>query len=215
MRGLIYKNVTVFYRSIDKRSVLIAAAAIVLLMINTGIYAGLLASLMLAITVGMQNIMSFASDEKARWKSYELTMPVSGFLVVASKYVSVMCTLLFSVAGSVLFNTLSSILTRRFVPIVWILSIASAVIIPLLWTEICLPFSYWLGFHSAQTMGLLVMVPMFYLVKYFEDGLGVSVSILTGDLYSYVLMALIVLLAVMLLFIISMLISTAGYRNRK
>lgn len=213
MRGLIYKNFTIFYRSIDKRGILIAAAAIVLLMINTGIYAGLLASLMLAITVGMQNIMSFASDERARWKSYELTMPVSAFSVVVSKYVSVLCTLLFSVVGSVLFNTLSGILTRRFVPMIWMFSIASAVIVPLLWTEICLPFTYWFGFHSAQTMGLLVMVPMFYLVKYMEDGLGVS--ILSGDLYSYVLMAFIVLLAVMLLFIISMFISTIGYRCKK
>ena len=68
MRGLIYKDISIFFKSIDKKLILIAAAAIVLLIFNAGIYAGLFASVMFAMTIGMQNIMSFASDEKASWK---------------------------------------------------------------------------------------------------------------------------------------------------
>lgn len=69
MRGLIYKDISIFFKSIDKKLILIAAA-IVLLIFNAGIYAGLFASVMFAMTIGMQNIMSFASDEKASWKKY-------------------------------------------------------------------------------------------------------------------------------------------------
>ena len=38
MRGLIYKDISIFFKSIDKKLILIAAAAIVLLIFNAGIY---------------------------------------------------------------------------------------------------------------------------------------------------------------------------------
>ncbi|MDE5697558.1 MAG: ABC-2 transporter permease [Lachnospiraceae bacterium] len=210
MRGLIYKDIKIFFKSIDKKLVLIAVGAIILLMVNTGVYAGLFASVMLAMTIGMQNIMSFASDEKASWNKYQLAMPVNAVSVVASKYISVICTLAVSLVGSVLFNLLSSVAFRSFNVTVWVVSTAASVIVPLLWTGICLPLTYWFGFHSAQTMGLLVVIPMFYFIKYFEDGAGFSA--MTNSILSYVVVAGI---AVVVLFIISMIISMAGYNRKK
>ena len=124
MKGLIYKDITIFFKSIDKKPVLIAVGAIILLMLNTGIYAGLFASVMLAMTIGMQNVMSFASDEKASWKKYQLAMPVNAVSVVTSKYISVVCTLAVSLAGSVLFNLLPSVVFRDFNGTVWGVSVA-------------------------------------------------------------------------------------------
>ena len=210
MRGLIYKDITIFFKSIDKKLVLIAAGVIILLMVKTGVYAGLFASVMLAMTIGMQNIMSFASDEKASWKKYQLAMPVNAVSVVTSKYISVICTLAVSLAGSVLFNLLSSVAFRSFNVTVWGVSTAASVIVPLLWTGICLPLTYWFGFHSAQTMGLIVVIPMFYFIKYFEDGAGFSA--MTNSIFSYVIVAGI---AVVVLFIISMIISMVGYNRKK
>ena len=210
MRGLIYKDITIFFKGIDKKLILIAAGTIILLMVNTGVYAGLFASVMLAMTIGMQNIMSFASDEKASWKKYQLAMPVNAVLVVTSKYISVICTLAVSLAGSVLFNLLSSVAFRSFNVTVWGVSTAASVIVPLLWTGICLPLTYWFGFHSAQTMGLIVVIPMFYFIKYFEDGAGFSA--MTNSIFSYVIVAGI---AVAVLFIISMIISIVGYNRKK
>lgn len=210
MKGLIYKDIAIFFKGIDRKLVLIAAGAILLLMVNTGVYAGLLASVMLAITIGMQNIMSFASDEKADWKKYQLAMPVNAVSVVTGKYISVICTLAVSLVGSILFNILSSAAFRQFDATVWGVSVASSVIIPLLWTGICLPLTYWFGFRSAQTMGLLVVIPMFYFVKYFEDGAGFSA--MTDSILSCIVVAGI---GVIVLFIISMIISMAGYNRKK
>lgn len=109
MKGLIYKDIIIFFKGIDKKMVLIAVGAIILLMLNTGVYAGLFASIMFAMTIGMQNIMSFANDEKASWKKYQLAMPVDAVLVVTSKYISVICTLAVSFVGSILFNLLPSV----------------------------------------------------------------------------------------------------------
>ena len=210
MKGLIYKDIAIFFKGIDRKLVLIAAGAILLLMVNTGVYAGLLASVMLAITIGMQNIMSFASDEKADWKKYQLAMPVNAVSVVTGKYISVICTLAVSLVGSILFNILSSAAFHQFDATVWGVSVASSVIIPLLWTGICLPLTYWFGFRSAQTMGLLVVIPMFYFVKYFEDGAGFSA--MTDSILSCIVVAGI---GVIVLFIISMIISMAGYNRKK
>ncbi|MCM1048625.1 MAG: ABC-2 transporter permease [Clostridiales bacterium] len=209
MKGLIYKDITIFFKSIDKKLIFIATGTIILLMFNTGVYAGMFASIMLAITIGMQNIMSFVSDEKICWKKYQLAMPVNAVLVVASKYASVILTLAISLAGSVLFNLLSSLAFHNFDIVVWGVSITVAVIVPLLWTGVCLPLTYWFGFRSAQTMGLIAVIPMFYFIKYFEDGAGFSA--MTHSVFSYAAAAGIVTIV---LFLFSMPISVAGY-NRK
>lgn len=210
MKGLIYKDITIFFKGIDKKLILIAVGAIILLMFNTGVYAGLFASVMLAMTIGMQNIMSFANDEKASWKKYQLAMPVNAISVVTSKYISVICTLAVSLAGSIIFNLLPSVAFRKFNVTVWGVSAAASLIVPLLWTGICLPLTYWFGFRSAQTMGLIVVIPMFYFIKYFEDGAGFSA--MTNSILSYVVVAGI---AAVILFIISMIISTIGYSRKK
>ena len=210
MKGLIYKDITIFFKSIDKKLMLIAVGAIILLMVNTGVYAGLFASVMLAMTIGMQNIMSFACDEKASWKKYQLAMPVNAVLVVTSKYISVIYTLAVSLVGSVLFNLLSGIAFHEFNVIVWGVSTAVSLIVPLLWTGICLPLTYWFGFRSAQTMGLITVIPMFYFVKYFEDRAGFSA--MTSSILSYAVVAGI---AVIVLFIVSMVVSMIGYNRKK
>ena len=136
-------------------------------------------------------------------------MPISNFTVVASKYISVIYTVSISVLGSIAFNGLSSIIFQNFDVLIWLFSIATAVIIPLLWTGVCLPLTYWFGFRSAQTMGLIVVIPIFYFVKYFEDGPGMATMV--NSVYSYLLIAGI---AAILIFGISLIISTVGYNHK-
>ena len=90
-----------------------------------------------------------------------------------------------------------------------IILIAAAIIIPLSWTGICLPLTYWFGFRSAQTMGLIVVIPMFCFVKYFEDGPGMAAMV--NSVHSYVLITGIVAI---LIFGISLIISTIGYSRK-
>lgn len=210
MRGLIYKDTAIFFKSIEKKSVFIAVGAILLLMFNGGVYAGLFASVMLAMTIGMQNVMSFACDEKASWKKYQLAMPINGLSVVASKYASVICTLAVSLLGSILFNLLFGIIFANYDFNIWAVSAVAAVVIPLAWTGICLPLTYWFGFRSAQTMGILVVIPIFYLVKYFEDGPGFSTMV--SSIHSYIAIACI---SAVILFGISIVISVIGYERKR
>lgn len=210
MRGLIYKDFSIFCKCIDKKLILIAGAFSCLLLCTAGSYGGLMASILLAMTIGMQNVTSFVSDDKARWNKYQMAMPLGSFSVVTAKYLSVICTLGISLSGSIVLNLISAVAFRSYNASVWGLALFAAVFIPLLWTGICLPLTYWFGVQSAQTMGLLIIIPVFYLIKYFEDGAGLSV--MADSLSAYLVSAggLTVIL-----FALSLFISAAGYSRRK
>ncbi|MDE6421558.1 MAG: ABC-2 transporter permease [Lachnospiraceae bacterium] len=209
MRGLIYKDVIIFFKGIDKKMILLVVGVNILLMFNTGVYAGLFATVMLAMSIGMQNIMCFANDERADWKTYQMAMPVDTVSVVASRYVSVILTLTVSLAGSMLFNLVSGVASGCFDGALWGISAAVAILLPLLWTGICLPLTYWFGFRSAQTMGMFAVIPMFLFIKYFEDGVGFSAMI--SSLSSALFIAGVVTVVV---FCLSMGISAAGYARK-
>ena len=210
MKGLVYKDMVLFFKGIDRKLIFIAAGAIGLLLYSVGVYAGILASAMLAMTIGIQNIMGVASDEKAGWKSYQMAMPVSSFQAVAGKYLSVLCTLAVSLIGSILCNLVASVVYRSFIPGAWLLSAICAVILPLVWTGLCLPFTYWFGFRAAQTCGVLLVIPVFTLVKYFEDGPGFQA--LVGSFGTYLAVSCVV---TVVLFVVAIGISMAGYRHRR
>lgn len=210
MQGLIYKDFSIFYKCIDKKLIVIAIGFTVLLIFSAGNYGGFMASIMFAMTIGMQNVMSLSSDDNAHWKKYQMALPLSDFSVVSCKYISVICTLGISLLGSIVCNFLSSVISMTFDSAIWELSIFTAIFIPLMWTGICLPLTYWFGIQSAQAMGLFIVIPMFYLIKYFEDGAGFSA--MADSLSSYLFIAGI---ATIVVFGISVVISTLGYARRK
>lgn len=211
MRGLIYKDVSLFFKYLDKKLIVLLAGAVALVMYAVGEYAGGVTSVMFAATVGLQHIMCFAGDEKADWKKYQLAMPVSSYYVVISKYISVIYTLAVSIIGSLLFNLLAGFLFHSFDPYVLGFSIIAAIIVPLLCTAVCLPLSYWFGFQLARTMGsFVVVIPMLLFLNYFEA--KPELSIATASLHSYVLFSFI---ATLILFGASILISKAGYDRKK
>lgn len=94
--------------------------------------------------------------------------------MVAGKYLSVLCTLGVSTGGSVLLCLLTGVIHGQLSPSLLGLSVWASVVIPLLWTGLCLPLTYWFGFRAAQLMGMVVVVPLFFLVKFFEDGPGLA-----------------------------------------
>jgi hypothetical protein len=164
---------------------------------------------MLAMTIGMQNIATFSFDEKAGWKKYQLAMPINNFAVVASKYISVVYTVAVSVLGSIVFNIVSGMIFQDLNVLSWVFSIAAAIIIPLIWTGVCLPLTYWFGYRFAQTAGMVAIIPEVYLLKCLEDGSGIGAMV--NSVYSVILIAGI---AAILIFGISLMISTAGYSKK-
>lgn len=169
MRGIIYKDVCLFFKGLDKRIFILAGVVVVLLVVSNGAIAGLMISIMLAMAVGMQHVLTFSVEDKAEWEKYLHTMPVQSGQVIAGKYAAVIVTLLVSIIGSLLCNLIVSAVYQTFSLPMLELSIVCAVAVPLCWTAVSLPACYWFGFQTAQYVGIVLLFPIFYTVKYFED----------------------------------------------
>lgn len=213
MRGLIYKDVCLFFKGLDKRFFILVGAVLVLLVADCGSIAGLMASVMLAMTVGIQHTLVFSIEEKVEWKKYQSILPVPGNWVVAGKYAAVLITLLVSAAGSVLFNLVVFSLCRMFSLPLLVFSLVCAVALPLVWTAVTLPVCYWFNFQAAQYASIVLVFPVFYTVKYFEEGPNAfPLNMLNGSVLQYIPHAVICIAA---LFAVSYGISLTGYRFRR
>lgn len=212
MKGLIYKEITIFFKSLDKKIILLAIFAAVLILNNknTNMYAEILLSVMCAATIGLQNTISFLGDEKTGWKKYQMAMPVNSFLVVASKYISVVLTLIISLMASILFNVIPGIIFGRFNIIFFGLSAALSIIIPLVLNAICLPVTYWFGYGQTQAVWIIITLITAWFVKYMEE--GPDADIFNGNWGFGIVMAVI---ASVILFAASIIISIPGYEHRK
>lgn len=215
MRGIIYKDICLFFRSVEKRMLLLVGAVLIVLAVKGGVYAGLLASLMLDMAVGIQNVLVFANEEKVEWVKYQRTLPVGKGKVVTGKYTAVLTTVLVSLAGAVGFNLSAFALYRTFLPLVLGVSVLLSVVIPVTWAAVSLPFCYWFGFQTAQYANAVLIFPIFFVIKNFEDGLWTVtglVSFMGENQYLYLLLGL---LAVGGMFLLSVVISAAGYCHRR
>ncbi len=214
MRGMIYKDLCLFRRCLDVRVLLIGAVAMAILVAKQGVYAGMLTSIMLDMMVGALSVLVFEKEEKAEWGKYQRILPVSCGTVVTGKYTAVLLTALFSLAGSVALNLAVFAIYRTFLPEVLGLSALMAVIIPLLWAAICLPLCYWFNFQVSQYASIVLIFPLFFTVKNFEDGRWTvaDVTVLAGNPGSLLLFGALSLAGLLLL---SLALSAAGYCRRK
>ena len=163
MGAMIQRELGRFARSLDRRLLLLGAVGIALLLWVTGAYGGFFGSVLLAMVIGIQNLLCLRDAEKANCPR-----------AVVCQYFSVAGTAALSAGCSVLCSVLSAVCTGVLQLWLFQLSLWSAVLIPLLWAGICLPVFYWFGFCRAKAAGMVLVIPVFYLVKLFEDGPGFS-----------------------------------------
>lgn len=70
--------------------------------------------------------------------------------------------------------------------------------------------TYWFGFCSAQTMKIIIVIPMFYIIKFFEDGPGLSVIPTSIDFYQFI-----ACFVAIIIFGLSFIISVIGYSRKR
>lgn len=210
MQGLIYKEICLFFLSLEKNMLLIASGAIILILLKGGTYAAPIAAIMLSFAIGSQIIMGFASDEKTNWKKYQLTFPINEYLIIASKYLIVLYSLSISIVSSIIFYFISGFINDSFDLILLIISIAVSIIIPVIWSSICLPITYWFGFRTSQTMGMFIFIPIIFIINFFEDEPALN---FTSNSISSVLIS--AFISAIILFGISYVISIIGYSRKK
>ncbi len=101
MRGMIYKDLCLFFKGMDKVVLAVLGGLLVLLGYKSGVYAGMLFSFALDMMVGILHLTALEKEEKTAWRSYQRTMPVGVGKVMAGKYAALLLTVPVSVAGAV------------------------------------------------------------------------------------------------------------------
>ena len=210
MRGMIYKDLCLFFKGVDKWVLALLGGLLVLFWHESGVYAGMLFSFALDMMVGLLHLTALEKEEKTGWRSYQRTMPVGVGKVMAGKYAAILLTVPVSVAGAVIFNLAAFAMFWKFLPEALGLSIAAAVIVPPAFAITSLPFYYWCGNQIAQFTSLPLAFVMFYAIKNFEDGWWTVAEL--GAPGSLLLMGALVLAG---LFLVSLALSAAGYCRRK
>ncbi len=214
MRGMIYKDLCLFFKGIDKIVLLVLGGLLVLFAVKSGAYAGMLFSFALDMMVGLLHLTALEKEEKTAWRSYQRTMPVGVGKVMAGKYAALLLTVLVSVAGAVVSNLAAFAVYWTFWPEVLGLSVVAAIIVPPVFAVFSLPFYYWFGSQIAQFTSLPLAFLFFYAIKNFEDGWW-AVADLTGLVADPGSLLLMGALALAGMFLLSLALSVAGYCRRK
>lgn len=210
MRGMIYKDLCLFFKGFDKVVLAVLGGILAVFWFESGVYAGMLFSFALDMMVGLLHLTALEKEEKTGWRSYERTMPVGVGKVMAGKYAAVLLTVPVSVAGAVAANLLAFARYWKFLPEALGLSAAAAVIIPPAFAVFSLPFYYWFGNQIAQFTCLPLGFLLFYAIKNFEDGWWTVADL--GAPGSLLLMGALVLAG---MFLVSLALSAAGYCRKK
>lgn len=209
MRGIIYKDLCLFFKGLNKWILLLLGGLLVFFVAKGGVHAGMLFSFALDMMVGLLHLTALEEEEKAAWKPYQRTLPVNAGTVITGKYAAILLTVLVSIAGALLSNLAAFAVYRAFRPEVLGLSLLMAAVIPLLWTAFSLPFYYWLGSQIAQYISMPLALLLFFFVKNFEDGLWAVTDMM--PLLGSHFVPLAGVLALAGLFLASLALSAAGY----
>nr|WP_325204131.1 ABC-2 transporter permease [uncultured Oscillibacter sp.] len=214
MRGIIYKDLCLFFKGIDKIVLAVLGGLLVLFWYKSGAYAGMLFSFALDMMVGLLHLTALEKEEKTAWRSYQRTMPVGVGKVMAGKYAAVLLTVPVSVAGAVASNLAAFTVYGTFWPEVLRLSILAAVVLPPVFAMFSLPFYYWFGTQIAQFTSLPLAFLLFYAIKNFVDGWWTVADLvsLAGNLPIALLTGALALAG---MFLLSLALSAAGYCRRK
>ena len=145
MRGMIYKDLCLFFKGIDKVVLAVLGGLLVLFGYKSGVYAGMLFSFALDMMVGLLHLTALEKEEKTAWGKYQRTLPVGAGKVVAGKYAVVLLTVLVSITGAVVSNLAAFAFYRTFLPEALRWSVLVAAVTPPVWAAFFVPFLSWFG----------------------------------------------------------------------
>lgn len=169
MKGLIYKDITILLKGIKPVVYLFVAVAFFLFFYLGGELGGFFSTISLSLTGGIFCTMSIQHDEKVSWPKYQCALPVSSIKSVSGKYLLSLIITLSCVVASVIFFFVNGFVHSNYDWTLLFLQMAIAVLLPILWSSTMLPLSLWLGYQVSSFAGMILCVPLVFIMKYFEE----------------------------------------------
>lgn len=170
MNGLIYKDLKGAINAMKPLYIILSIAFYAFIILKGGAGTEIITSFSTSWLVGSLSFLIVYSDEKSKWKKYEMMLPLSTEKIVGSKYLLQLSVVPISVFFTFLVCTISSIL---FVPInhfIYTTLLALSFMIPLISGSIMFPLAIRLGTKVVRIALFFFIYPILKLATSFQDG---------------------------------------------
>lgn len=168
----------------------------------------IISSALFSLFMGMHLMMTMSYDGMTSWKQYELTLPMSKYKIIASKYLSSICLVPISVIGVAVIYIARYFIYHNFSFDQFKFSIVIAIILPVLWCSICLAIAQWFGYMKVQYVRMMgVLFSIIILNKMPKDMYNVAMD--------WIKEPILIVVGIAGIIVISYFISVIGYARKK
>ncbi|MFR7952178.1 MAG: ABC-2 transporter permease [Ruminococcus sp.] len=113
----------------------------------------------------MHLMMTMTYDGLTSWKQYELTLPMSKYQIIFSKYLTSLLLVPISIMGTVIIYIIRYVVYHNFTLSQFGFSIAIAIALPVLWCSICLAIAQWFGYMRVQYVRMICTLLVIFFRK--------------------------------------------------
>lgn len=208
MKGLVFKDLLLMKR-MDKKVIFVMYFFVIAISFfgENEVYA-IVSSTFFSLFIGMHLMMTMTYDGITSWKQYELTLPMSKYQIIFSKYLTILLLTPISVIGTAIIYIVRYVTYHNFSFTQFSLSIIIAVLLPVLWCSICLAIAQWFGYMSVQYVRMICTLLAIFLVNKLSKYTGYT----TQNLFQNpTLIVVVILSAIVALYFVSVI----GYSRKK
>ena len=155
MKGLVFKDLLLM-KKMNKKVILVMYFFVIAISFfgENEVYS-IMSSAFFSLFIGMHLMMTMTYDGLTSWKQYELTLPMSKYQIIFSKYLTSLLLVPISIMGTVIIYIIRYVVYHNFTLSQFGFSIAIAIALPVLWCSICLAIAQWFGYMRVQYVRMI------------------------------------------------------------
>ena len=133
MKGLVFKDLLLM-KKMNKKVILVMYFFVIAISFfgENEVYS-IMSSAFFSLFIGMHLMMTMTYDGLTSWKQYELTLPLSKYQIIFSKYLTSLLLVPISIMGTVIIYIIRYVVYHNFTLSQFGFSIAIAIALPVLW----------------------------------------------------------------------------------
>ena len=136
MKGLVFKDLLLMKKMNKKVIFVMYFFVIAISFFGENEVYSIMSSAFFSLFIGMHLMMTMTYDGLTSWKQYELTLPMSKYQIIFSKYLTSLLLVPISIMGTVIIYIIRYVVYHNFTLSQFGFSIAIAIALPVLWCSI-------------------------------------------------------------------------------
>lgn len=208
MKGLVLKDLLLM-KKMNKKIIFIMYSFVIAISFfgENEVYA-IMSSALFSLFIGMHLMMTMTYDGMTSWKQYELTLPMSKYQIIASKYlVSLLLTPISAIGTSIIY-IVRYMVYHSFSFSQFSFSIVIAIILPILWCSVCLAIAQWFGYMRVQYVRMVCTLLVIFLINKMPKDTEFAIQNLVQN-------PMLIAIGILGVIVVSYLVSVAGYTRKE